>query len=381
MKLYGWFLIILLSSLPAFASEDSDTYGLIDYNFDDIPPIEDITTSSDSIDIPASSITETSTTETSSDKIFLPSRPKINTSNIVSPKLTTVSSTTTLTDRLKETSDTKNIIEGTWLEKINKISPRKLLGLSANDNDNTSEDIDENEDEYDEYDEDDEDYDEDEKEFDLEDIMNTHRAKKQNGKSNASVFDISGVMLRMNLQQVDDILRNRGFKKINARYQIPNFIKWRYEDICRTSGIVGYELTQGCILQKAKKDGFEYTQYVKYTKFESKEEIEVYFTSNFTNNKSYKIEYRSNIANITGNSPKAIYMRNIKVFDFWRRINRKYGAPDNKTLVTWGMGGNKPYLKASNGYLKLEDPLFLEMDYTRMSQEDKRFMQSDFYNF
>ena len=351
---------MLLSALPAFASEDSDTYGLIDYNFDDIPPIEDITTS---------------------DKIFLPSRPKINTSNIVSPKLTTVSSTTTLTDRLKETSDTKNIIEGTWLEKINKISPRKLLGLSANDNDNTSEDIDENEDEYDEYDEDDEDYDEDEKEFDLEDIMNTHRAKKQNGKSNASVFDISGVMLRMNLQQVDDILRNRGFKKINARYQIPNFIKWRYEDICRTSGIVGYELTQGCILQKAKKDGFEYTQYVKYTKFESKEEIEVYFTSNFTNNKSYKIEYRSNIANITGNSPKAIYMRNIKVFDFWRRINRKYGAPDNKTLVTWGMGGNKPYLKASSGYLKLEDPLFLEMDYTRMSQEDKRFMQSDFYNF
>ena len=74
-------------------------------------------------------------------------------------------------------------------------------------------------------------------------------------------------------------------------------------------------------------------------------------------------------------------MRNIKVFDFWRRINRKYGAPDNKTLVTWGMGGNKPYLKASNGYLKLEDPLFLEMDYTRMAQEDKRFMQSDFYNF
>lgn len=375
MKLYSLFLIMLLSALPAFASEDGDTYGLIDYNFDDISPIEDIASSSDSIDIPASSITETSATEPSSDKIFLPSRPKINTPNIVSPKLTPDSSTPTLTDRLKETSDNKNFIEGTWLEKINKISPRKLLGLSSNDDDNTSEDIDENEEEIedDEY--------ADEEEFDLEDIMNTRRTKKQNGKSNASVFDISGVMLRMNLQQVDDVLRNRGFKKINARYQIPNFIKWRYEDICRTSGIIGYERTQGCILQKAKKDGFEYTQYIKYTKFESKEEIEVYFTSNFTNNKSYKIEYRSNIANITGNSPKAIYMRNIKVFDFWRRINRKYGAPDNKTLVTWGMGGNKPYLKASNGYLKLEDPIFLEMDYTRMAQEDKRFMQSDFYNF
>ena len=45
-------------------------------------------------------------------------------------------------------------------------------------------------------------------------------------------------------------------------------------------------------------------QYLKYAKFDSKEEIEVYFTSNFTENKVYKVFYKSTIASIT-DSPKA----------------------------------------------------------------------------
>ena len=50
-------------------------------------------------------------------------------------------------------------------------------------------------------------------------------------------------------------------------------------------------------------------------------------------------------------------------------------------MVIWGLGGNKPYLNAATGYLKLEDPMFVEMDYTRMSREDQKFIHSDFYNF
>ena len=86
-------------------------------------------------------------------------------------------------------------------------------------------------------------------------------------------------------------------------------------------------------------------------------------------------------ANITGNSPKAVYLRNIKIYDFWKKINQKYGKPDNKNDVTWGMGGNKPYLKAKTGWLLLEDPMFRELDYTRMSREDQRYMNTDLYSF
>ena len=86
-------------------------------------------------------------------------------------------------------------------------------------------------------------------------------------------------------------------------------------------------------------------------------------------------------AAVTGNSPKAVYLRNIKVYDFWKKINQKYGNPDNKETITWGLGGNKPFLKAQTGYLLLEDPMLQELDYTRMSREDARYMNTDLYSF
>ena len=47
-------------------------------------------------------------------------------------------------------------------------------------------------------------------------------------RSNASVFDVSGVMLRMNTKQADEALQNRGYKKTAEKFEIPNFIRWRF---------------------------------------------------------------------------------------------------------------------------------------------------------
>lgn len=207
------------------------------------------------------------------------------------------------------------------------------------------------------------------------------KSKLRNARSNASVFDISGVMLRMSLEQVDKTMQNRGFRKTIQKYQIPNFIKWRNEEGCRSSGVVGYERVEACVVERAKKEKQQYVQTTKYMKYDTQEELEVTFTSNFTDNKVYKIVYISLAPKVTGNSAKAVYLRNIKIYDFWKKINQKYGTPDNKTDVTWGMGGNKPYLKAKTGWLLLEDPMFRELDYTRMSREDQRYMNTDLYSF
>ena len=255
-----------------------------------------------------------------------------------------------LTETLKN-DRTGNIIEGTWIEKLAKVRPLSVFEKKEQNEDN------------------------------LETLVKKSRKKNKEGRSNASVFDISGIMLRMNLNQVEKTLKNRGFQKINAKFTIPNFIKWRNEETCSSQGIVGFERMQSCVNSMAKKAGHEYVYYLKYAKFDSKEEIEIFLTSNFTENKVHKIIYRSQIPAVYGNSQKAIYMRNIKVYDFWKKINQKYGAPDDKNNVTWGLGGNKPFLKATTGYLLLEDPMFAEMDYTRMSREDKRYVHSDFYNF
>ncbi len=289
-----------------------------------------------------------------------PAQPAAAESEAPAP-LPKISKDQALTDTLKQDSAVEKPelplpgVEGTWVGKLATTNPLSLLGsdqpASADAN--------------------------------LEKLVNDARGNgaKNNRRSNASVFDISGVMLRMSLKQVDETMQNRGFRKIMQKYQIPNFIKWRNEEFCRNTGVVGYERVESCVTQKAKKDNHQYVQTAKYAKYDTKEEMEVTFSSNFTDNKVFKIVYKSQAAGVTGNSPKATYLRNIKIYDFWKKINQKYGKPDDKDNVTWGMGGDKPFLKASTGYLKLEDPMLRELDYTRMSREDQRYMNTDLYSF
>lgn len=280
-----------------------------------------------------------------------------------------VDKTKPLTDNLKQDSESQADgkaalplpkVEGTWVEKLTAANPLTLLSDTGKSD--TVPDL--------------------SGEQSLEGLVEQARTPDgRSGRSNASVFDISGIMLRMNLKQVDETMQNRGFRKLLEKYSVPNFIKWRNEEKCRNSGVVGYERIEACVSEQAKKEKQQFVQLTKYQKFDTKEEIEVTFTSNFTDNRVFKIMYKSMAANATGNSPKAIYLRNIKVYDFWKKINQKYGNPDNKNDVTWGMGGNKPYLKAKTGWLLLEDPMFRELDYTRMSREDQRYMNTDLYSF
>ena len=209
--------------------------------------------------------------------------------------------------------------------------------------------------------------------------MNDELANKK--RSNASVFDISGVMLRMNAKQADEALLKRGYKKAAEKYEIPNFIRWRFEEMCRNQGVVGYERLESCVVQMSKKNNYLYVQHQNYNNYKTQESIELFYTSNFTGNKVHRIIYQSQAANIKGNSAKANYLRNIKIYDFWKQINQKYGVPDNQEQVTWGLGENKPYLKAATGYLLLTDPMLVELDYTRMSREDQKFMNTGYYTF
>ena len=201
-------------------------------------------------------------------------------------------------------------------------------------------------------------------------------------KSNVSVFDVSGVMLRMSLQQAESALMKRGYKLLSQHFEIPNFIKWRYEEKCRDSGVVGYERLNSCVVKAAKDGNYQFVESARFAKKDSKEELVIWLTSNFTNNKVYKIAYETGITNINrGSGEKIAYLRSVKIYEFWRRINQKYGNPDNKEEILWGLGDNKPYMKAATGKLLLEDPMLRELDYTRMSREDQKFMNTNLYNF
>ena len=202
-------------------------------------------------------------------------------------------------------------------------------------------------------------------------------------KSNAAVFDVAGVMLRMTPVQVNAAMEKRGFVLVSEDFEIPNFIKWRYEEKCRASGVIGYERLSVCVVENAKKEKHYYLQKAKYAKYNTSEELGVNYTSNFTGNKAYKVFYKTMATNVTGNSEKSRYLRAIKFEEFWKGINRKYGRPDNEEQIKWGLGGQSPYLQAarSGGQLLLEDPSLLELDYTRMSREDSSFVNTTTYSF
>ena len=84
------------------------------------------------------------------------------------------------------------------------------------------------------------------------------------------------------------------------------------------------------MVKAAKENNHQYVESEKFVKYDTQEEISISLTSNFTNNKIYKIVYKSMSARkIQGSSQKVQYLRDIKVYDFWRKINQKYGVPDN----------------------------------------------------
>ncbi|MBR5599508.1 MAG: hypothetical protein IKW39_05655 [Alphaproteobacteria bacterium] len=220
--------------------------------------------------------------------------------------------------------------------------------------------------------------------MDKEAQMNVEKIKKQletKQRSNAAHFDISGIKLRMTPKEVEEILKNQGYKKIMESMEIPNFIEWRAEELCRINGVVGFERLNACMTKIAQHHGYQFVEKQVYNRHLTKESIEVNYTSSFTDNLSYRIHYKSSIRMSESKASKNVYINNLKVFDFWKRIDLKYGEPDNTTEVKWGLGGKKPYMKAKTGELELMDPLLIGLDSTRMYNEDSRFANTQYYTF
>ena len=200
-------------------------------------------------------------------------------------------------------------------------------------------------------------------------------------KSNAAYFDISRVRLRMKPSEVEKILEEQGYRKISENFEIPNFIEWRAEELCRLSGVIGFERLAACTTRIAQSKGHQFIEMQTFNRHTTRETIEVNYTSSFTDNVSYRIYYKSNLPMSDSKNSKHVYINNVKIFDFWRRIDLKYGKPDNASEVKWGFGGKKPFLQAKTGELVLMDPLLVSLDTTRMYNEDSQMANVQYYNF
>ena len=203
----------------------------------------------------------------------------------------------------------------------------------------------------------------------------------KNRRSNAALFDISQVKLRMPPAEVEEILKKQGYLRVSQEFRIPNFIRWRAEELCRIHGVVGFERLKACARDVAQTNGFEYIAFEVYKRHSTRETISVLYTSNFTNNLAHHIYYESDLPMSVSKASQYVYINNLKIYDFWRRIDMRYGKPDNTSEVKWGLGGKKPFLKAATGRLELSDPLLKELDASRMLNEDARLTNTPYYSF
>ena len=86
------------------------------------------------------------------------------------------------------------------------------------------------------------------------------------------------------------------------------------------------------------------------------ETLDIYFTSNATDNKVWRIEYNNDVNDLDGEGAKFEDQRQKKILSFWANVLDKYGAP-NSGSDKWVSSNNAfdPVMTAYYGALELLD--------------------------
>ena len=183
------------------------------------------------------------------------------------------------------------------------------------------------------------------------------------GEDVASVggFDIAGIMLGMSFDDVYTLFfRNHGLyaprEKNSIIYTIHPDWKYNLDYECRGQGTVIPSQLENCINSLARNRGLLYASELHLVRENTGETIVVYFTSNATDNRVYRVVYNNDVNEIEGAAEKFAKQRENKILIFWQNVLDKYGKPNSGT-DRWISSTNSydPMLIAYYGALDLVD--------------------------
>ena len=181
-------------------------------------------------------------------------------------------------------------------------------------------------------------------------------------------MDIMGIYLHMHPQDITDEAQLRGFRVSHIAHALPTFATTRLEKDCRREeGLLQIEMVQNCVRERAQKEGIYYISELKFKNEETKETLIAKFSSHFTDNKAYYIEYTAPGDNSLGTSIPAIAQKATRRDLFWELVFEKYGTPTFAEQHVWGDPREmyfKAYMEgmALNGKLILEDKVLPQDD-------------------
>lgn len=173
-------------------------------------------------------------------------------------------------------------------------------------------------------------------------------------------FDIAGIMLGMPFENVVTLFADGGLYAPRANDAVVYTIApdWRYnlDYECQQQNIFVPDQLEQCIRTLAKNRGLLYASEYHLVRELTGETIDVYFTSNATNNTVWRIEYNNDANEVAGDAEKFENQRQKKILSFWAGVLDKYGAPNSGT-DTWVSSNNAydPMMTAYYGALELID--------------------------
>lgn len=178
---------------------------------------------------------------------------------------------------------------------------------------------------------------------------------------NVRQFDIAGIMLGMSYDEVNNLFfSGSGLyaprKKNSIIYTINKDWKYNLDYECRQNKIYQPEKLEKCIYSLARNRGLLYVSEIHLERQFTGETIDVYFTSNATDNVVWKIVYNNDVNTVEGANEKFENQREKKILAFWQGVLDKYGTP-NSDEDKWISSENAfdPMMQAYYGQLVLSD--------------------------
>jgi hypothetical protein len=200
-------------------------------------------------------------------------------------------------------------------------------------------------------------------------------------------MDISGAMLGMPFEDIQTLFfRTKTLysprEKDSIIYTLANDWRYNLDYECRQRGVIIPEKLEKCILSLAKARGLLYPAELHLERKSTGETIEIYFTSNATDNSVWKIVYKNDVNELEGDNPKFADQREKKVLAFWESVLEKYAAP-NSGGDKWISSDNSfdPMMTAYYGRLELTDRGLAGRDAAINVKESKEQFKPKPYSF
>lgn len=209
------------------------------------------------------------------------------------------------------------------------------------------------------------------------------------GLVNVGGFDIAGIMLGMSFEDVYNLYHSQNNlyaprKRNSLVYTIPVDWKYNLDYECRQAGVVQPSKLEKCIRGLARSRGLLYVSEVHLERPRTGETVDVYLTSNATDNVVYRVVYNNDVEKLGGspNNPKLVDQREKRRLAFWKNVVKKYGEP-NAGDDTWATSSNAydPKMTAYYDSLDLVDEGRHAMDAANAAQQSRDNFRAKPYAF